>query len=716
MNELLRGSTNKTLSGVEKVDGGVAIGDQERLQTEALEELGLHLGASLGNGVDGVGTDGVDDVLELLSLDVSELLGLENVNLGEVGAVTHAELLGLAKDIQVGVSLDLRSLSQKLGLFDGSSTLDGSDSGLGLGIGGGLTSSGNMSGLDLHGDQLLLLLLDLDIINNLLALELTLGLLLKTFSFVTGTGLLRLGGDLNGQLDGFLERITGPLVDGLDSLDINVGDDQTIGIESEGVLDGARLVKSEHSLTDDPGALFVEDVEGDGGNGTTNSRSNGLASITDKVRNLEQTTRGVQIVTRGVEVPVVRKTKSQVGVIHGLDIDDIGHEVRAEVKLEGLDAVRFLGLTTRQGQDGEVLIGAKGDKRGTESNTGALLLVVVNLDARVVGGSVGDNAGLVSLPQTQQVLNNIGEVLLPKLLVGIQHIGATHHSTNGTLLDITNVDTLVLVKRDTRAAGDNLNLGRRDIVTRTIDHPTVSRAVNGISILVFLLGAEKKGLFLSQNKHTLNSRLEHLSGLQEKLGLSLPNLTPTEVLLAIGANGIDNHAELAVVQGFDLDIVVHDVLVNIGNVNIAHVLCNQPLLSGLPLLLVSISEGASGAKVDRLGGGQHNPLDGVHQLLINTPEVSPNITNQPLFPGLPGVTVLVCALLPGTKLDRLSRLDDDGPHSFNLNLLDTGDVGTRTTKKPLVSGLPGEVTVLEITSATEELGLIGTNDGQRGNL
>ncbi len=86
-------------------------------------------------------------------------------------------------------------------LAHGSLALDlgslGARGGLGLGLTGGLDGGA----LGLQFEQLLAGLLGLGLVVDLLALELAAGLLLDALGLVLGGGLLRVGGDLNGQLD-----------------------------------------------------------------------------------------------------------------------------------------------------------------------------------------------------------------------------------------------------------------------------------------------------------------------------------------------------------------------------------------------------------------------------------------------------------------------------------------------------------------------------------
>ncbi len=82
----------------------------------------------------------------------------------------------------------------------------------------GLTSGLDSSALGLQLKQLLALLFSLSLVLDLLAFETTLGLLLETLSLVAGGSLLRVGGNLNGELHRLLQGIACALVDWLSRL------------------------------------------------------------------------------------------------------------------------------------------------------------------------------------------------------------------------------------------------------------------------------------------------------------------------------------------------------------------------------------------------------------------------------------------------------------------------------------------------------------------
>jgi len=67
-----RRAAHHPLSGVEQVDGALAVRDQEALQAQALEQLGLHFRAGPGDLLDGLAADGVHLGLEPLQLHLHQ--------------------------------------------------------------------------------------------------------------------------------------------------------------------------------------------------------------------------------------------------------------------------------------------------------------------------------------------------------------------------------------------------------------------------------------------------------------------------------------------------------------------------------------------------------------------------------------------------------------------------------------------------------------------
>ena len=85
-----------------------------------------------------------------------------------------------------------------------------------------------------------------------------------------------------------LEGVTGALIDGLHTLDIDRGENEVVLWEHVTFVDSAVFVETEDGRTDHLGRVLVEVIEGDTGNSTADLRSDRLAEITDEIRDGEE--------------------------------------------------------------------------------------------------------------------------------------------------------------------------------------------------------------------------------------------------------------------------------------------------------------------------------------------------------------------------------------------------------------------------------------------
>ena len=247
-----------------------------------------------------------------------------DLEVGEAALVLDLDLAGLLLVLQLSLGADPAGIGGGLGVEDVGLADDGVGDGAGLGLGGG-----GALGLDLVAEGL-----ELDelgaggfgegVVGDALALELALGLLLLALGFVAGAGLLGLGGDLDGELDGLHEGVAGAVGHGLHRLDVDVGDTEAVGGEGEAVLDGAGGVAAKDGLADQVGAGLVEEVKGRGGDDAADAAGHGLAAVADKVGHGEEAVGGGLVGLVDLEVPVVGELELQAGVGAGLDGDDVG--------------------------------------------------------------------------------------------------------------------------------------------------------------------------------------------------------------------------------------------------------------------------------------------------------------------------------------------------------------------------------------------------------
>jgi hypothetical protein len=175
--------------------------------------------------------------------------------------------------------------------------------------------------------------------------------------------------------------------------------------------------------------------------GSTDTRRDRLARVADKVGHREDLRWLGSVV---LKVPVVRELEREARVVRRLDDDDVGHEVGTEQQRERLDDVRPLRLVARQREHGELLLGPEHDELGTEHDARLLGLVVVELHGRIVRRAVGDDACAIASAVLEllvlggeQVLDDLGQLLLPELLVGQQHVALAGDARHGARLDVT---------------------------------------------------------------------------------------------------------------------------------------------------------------------------------------------------------------------------------------------------------------------------------------
>mmetsp|Transcript_37380 Transcript_37380/g.99546 ORF Transcript_37380/g.99546 Transcript_37380/m.99546 type:complete len:319 (+) Transcript_37380:307-1263(+) len=300
------GLSEHAARGVEEVERAFAVGDENALEAQAPEQLGLHLGPGLGDLDDGILADGRHLLLELLALDLRHLASTRNLQLVLATEERKLRLLAHPRLLQPALRLDLLRLRPQLGLLQLGLHLDlgrlGARASLGLGGAHGL----HRRRLRLQLQERAARLLRLDLVLELLALEEADRLLRLAFRVVPCGGLLRLGGDLDGLLHRVGKRVACALVHRLHRLDVDVGDDELVAREAEHVAHVAVLVLAEDGGADDVGGVAVEVIEARCRHSGADARRNGLARVSNEVRNLEDFACVLHGSVAHIELPVVR--------------------------------------------------------------------------------------------------------------------------------------------------------------------------------------------------------------------------------------------------------------------------------------------------------------------------------------------------------------------------------------------------------------------------
>ena len=110
---------------------------------------------------------------------------------------------------------------------------------------------------------------------------------------------------LDGELYTLLEGVTGALIDGLDTLDIDRGDDEVVLREDELLADILVCIETEDGRANDLSGVLVEIVELCSCDRTTDTRGDGFRGVTDEIRNGEEFSRFLLVLDiTSFEVPV----------------------------------------------------------------------------------------------------------------------------------------------------------------------------------------------------------------------------------------------------------------------------------------------------------------------------------------------------------------------------------------------------------------------------
>mmetsp|Transcript_20794 Transcript_20794/g.40403 ORF Transcript_20794/g.40403 Transcript_20794/m.40403 type:complete len:608 (-) Transcript_20794:603-2426(-) len=575
---------------------------------------------------------------------------------------------------------------------------------LGLGVTAGL----HCGGLGLQFEEVLSRPLCGDFILELLPLQHTLGLLPLALSVVPCGLLLALGGDLNSLLNAVGKGLSRALINGFDALDVDVGDDKLVVGEDEFLLHFSVLALAEHSESDNVGRVLVEIIKRRRRNSTAYARSDCLARITHKVWHLEDLGGVFRVAPVHLKVPVIRQLNLQPRVITCLDHNHIRHEIRPQRQGQRVDLVLFLGLPAGKRQNSELLVGLKHNQTRPPHHTRGLGPVVVDLNSRVVRGTVRHDPGAIArdrheievfvkldalavvLGKGKKPLHVVRKRLLPQLLVGAKEIGPSNHRLYRACLNVANIHPLGLVQRDSAVPLHHLNLHRGDILSRPNHRPAVSWGPLHIArVREGLCGLEEESLIGSKHDDVFGLPIHKLlTRLEEEGNLSPAELEPPHLLLSVLVPRVTHCAVLVAAESTDGEVSIDDLLMNILNVRLALMDRQQPLLSGAALGAVFIGEGAKSTHVDGPTSSEDQREDRFLNHLVAPWEVSAGCTHKPLLSSTSQGASRVRHLLPRTDAKSGAGLHDgstDGVENGNLN---PRDVRRRSHEEPLIASHP----------------------------
>jgi hypothetical protein len=181
-------------------------------------------------------------------------------------------------------------------------------------------------------------------------------------------------------------------------------------------------------------------------------------------------------------------------MVTSLDLEDIREEVRTKANMKGLNDAWLLWFSTRKIENSKLLIRLELYELRAKDNPRLFSLVVIYLNGRSERASVCYKScfiSLVSSIKADQFFNHVIQRHLPKVFVGLKHVGLTALGPNATLTVVSHIDSLIGVQRNRSALFKNRYLHRRDIPAGSMDHPSVDCISNSSILLgMSLLGSQ----------------------------------------------------------------------------------------------------------------------------------------------------------------------------------------------------------------------------------
>ena len=141
---------------------------------------------------------------------------------------------------------------------------------------------------------------------------------------------------------------------------------------------------------DDLSWVLVEAVEWNSSDGTSNSWRDSLASITNEISDWEQFLALSFIGLINLELPSVWQSEVQLGMVGGLNLNKISHEVWSKKHWDSLNLVFNLWCSSWKSNQSEFFIRSKHYEFGSENNSLGVTFIVEELDCWVVSSFKND--------------------------------------------------------------------------------------------------------------------------------------------------------------------------------------------------------------------------------------------------------------------------------------------------------------------------------------
>jgi len=147
-------------------------------------------------------------------------------------------------------------------------------------------------------------------------------------------------------------------------------------------------------------------------------------------------------------------------------------------------------------------------------------------------------------------------------------------SSDFTGLEISDVNSFISIERNSLSSFKDFDVNWRNVVSRTIDHPSVSRGSEGSVVINGFTSTKEESSFGFKNVDFLEARFKTFSRLQEEGAFSNSELFGSKSDLTIN-DGVTDDAILSVIQNCDLNLS-NDSFLNIRDVGFGFLEGDEP--------------------------------------------------------------------------------------------------------------------------------------------
>jgi len=275
--------------------------------------------------------------------------------------------------------------------------------------------------------------------------------------------------------------------------------------------------------------------------------------------------------------------------------------------------------------------------------------------------------------------------------MSFEHVGLAALRPDASFAIVSDVNSLIGVKRCRLAFLYQSDLDGRDVSARSVHHPSVDSVPHcAIVFSVSLLSTQKEGFFFSEDVNLLDSTVNFLTWLDEKAARARDEDFLSELVLSLLVLGVEDVAELIFSQDGD-GLALHELLIDIKDMGRRVSACDKPLLSSLAFDIIVVNKSLLSFKQEGCNIIDHFAINCGINYFIYAWDVETLIADQPFLSGISFAALCIFCLTCRSDSDCLVGLNSDwADHAHNVDF-DAWQIDFWSKFKPLITSYSFEL-------------------------